>query len=114
MKILYTVLLCVLSLFSADEESFISDYEYAKMLYANPRGIGCVKCHGEKGRGEVIARYVHKGKPKTLIAPKINDMKFDEFIQGFKKPHKVMPKYFLTDDEIKSIYYYLTSKEEEF
>jgi argininosuccinate synthase len=38
-------------------ESFISNLEYGQMLYKNPRGIGCIKCHGDNGKGKLIATY---------------------------------------------------------
>ena len=113
MKYILFAFLILTSVFS-EEDGFISEYEYAKMLYSNPRGIGCVKCHGEKGKGDVIARYVHKGTPRTLIAPRLNKLTFKAFKKGFKKPHKVMPKYFLTDKEIESLYFYITTNEDEY
>ena len=36
---------------------FITKSEYAKMLYQNPRGIGCHKCHGDKGEGALMVKY---------------------------------------------------------
>ena len=50
-------ILGILSFFCAVlfAESFISDYEYGQMLFKNPRGIGCNKCHGENGEGSLIA-----------------------------------------------------------
>lgn len=32
--------------------SFITKYEYGKMLFNNPRGIGCNNCHGDDARGK--------------------------------------------------------------
>ena len=43
----------ILGLFcgAAFASDFITKNEYAKMLYQNPRGIGCDKCHGSGGEG---------------------------------------------------------------
>lgn len=94
-------------------EDFISKSEYAKMLYQNPRGISCIKCHGNKGEGGTIAKYKTFDKKnnkiitKTLQAPKINDLDFDIFTKALKKSKGMMPSYFLTDDEISSLYEYV-------
>ncbi len=93
-------------------QDFISPYEYGKMLYQNPRGIGCDKCHGVKGEGKVIAFYKHKGKKKSLLAPAINNSNEQKFLKSLNKKSKIMPKYFLTKDEIKSLYYYIKKSKE--
>ncbi len=78
------------------------------MLYKNPRGIGCDKCHGTKGKGRIIAKYKEKGEIKYLKAPAINNLSRQEFFKAFKsKKHKIMPKYFLTNNEINTLYLYL-------
>ncbi len=89
------------------DDSFITNLEYAKMLYHNPRGIGCDKCHGRYGEGKVIARYKKKGKILYLKSPKINTVSKEDFFKSFSSPHKIMPKYFLTYQEINSLYFYL-------
>ncbi|MBP6498144.1 MAG: cytochrome c [Campylobacteraceae bacterium] len=91
-------------------EDFITKMEYAKMLYSNPRGIGCNKCHGEKGEGSVISQYVLKGKTVVLEAPNITNVSKERFFQALSTPHKVMPTYFLTWHEIDSLYYYVSSE----
>ena len=88
----------------------VSDKEYAKMLYFNPRGIGCNLCHGNSGQGSIIARYKSKGKKEILRAPAINTLGLVEFSKALKKTHRVMPTYFLTDQEISILYFYVTSK----
>jgi len=106
------------SLFSNEDLSFITNYEYGQMLYSNPRGIGCVKCHGENGKGDVIATYQDREKngqiiTKTIIAPDISQKTIDEFkkVLNVKKSESlVMPTYFLTNEEIESIHYYITNK----
>ncbi len=108
------LIFAVFSLFGDD--SFISYKEYAKMLYKNPRGIGCNKCHGERGEGKIIAVYYIKDKTtkqkikKELKSPSINNISKIEFFKSFKKKHKVMPTYFLTAKEIESLYYYIKNQ----
>lgn len=80
------------------------------MLYSNPRGIGCNKCHGEKGEGAIISKYILKGKETTLSAPALSNVSKERFFQALTSPHKVMPTYFLTWQEIDSLYYYVSSE----
>lgn len=103
-------LLCFMLLFVSNtfgNDSFITNMEYAKMLYKNPRGIGCNKCHGINGEGKILARYKEKGKTAYLKSPNINSLSKEDFFKSFKKRHKIMPKYFLTYQEINSLYFYL-------
>ena len=80
------------------------------MLYSNPRGIGCISCHGERGEGSIIAKYKHKGEEKELVAPAINSLSKKKFFKALKGSDSVMPKYFLTKDEIEVLYFYVTSE----
>ena len=113
MRSVFLILLFCVAIFGAD---FITKTEYAKMLYLNPRGIGCDKCHGAKGEGSLISKYKHFDKKanKTvddeLRAPKINDIDFESFKAALTKPKGVMPSYFLTDDETTILYEYITNK----
>jgi len=103
-------------------ESFISNFEYGQMLYKNPRGIGCIKCHGDNGKGKLIATYVNDktGEVEKIVAPDITKVSYKIFYNRIKYSkvlkkgkfkalnYSVMPKYnYLVDDEIKSIYNYL-------
>lgn len=88
---------------------FITKDEYAKMLYQNPRGIGCDKCHGPHGEGMVLSSYVDKaGKKVEIRAPRIDNIPLKRFYNSFERKSKLMPVYFLTDDEKAYLYYYLT------
>ena len=113
MRSVFLILLFCLAIFGAD---FITKTEYAKMLYLNPRGIGCDKCHGAKGEGSLISKYKHFDKKanKTvddeLRAPKINDIEFESFKAALTKPKGVMPSYFLTDEETTILYEYITNQ----
>lgn len=94
-------------------EDFISPMEYAKMLYQNPRGIGCDRCHGLYGEGKTIAKYKRKGKNRTLKAPAINNISKEKFAKALTKQDSIMPTYFLTKFEIQSLYYYVTQNKKE-
>jgi len=101
------ILFLILPIILFSSSSFITPLEYASQLYKNPRGIGCGKCHGEHGEGMVIAEYMHKNKKKTFSAPAINTIGFKEFYKVLNKRNKGMPRYFLTNGEIKALYLYL-------
>ena len=113
MRSVFLILFFCVAIFGAD---FITKTEYAKMLYLNPRGIGCDKCHGAKGDGSLISKYKHFDKKanKTvddeLRAPKINDIDFESFKAALTKPKGVMPSYFLTDEETAILYEYITNQ----
>jgi len=114
--------------------SFITKYEYGKMLYENPRGISCVKCHGKDARGKKITTFIHiRNKKKytcTIKSDDITDITYKNFLltldPRLKKPKKKfakneickkltygnsMPTYFLTNEELNSIYFYLKNKD---
>ncbi len=99
----------------AKTDWFITKLEYGKMLYNNPRGISCAKCHGENAQGKVIAKYYIKKKKekvlKILKAPDITNVSFEKFQKKlFHKQLSVMPKYdYLTNKEINAIYLYIQS-----
>ncbi|MGB5868495.1 MAG: c-type cytochrome [Arcobacteraceae bacterium] len=126
-----TTLLCAKTDFN---NSFITKFEYGKMLYANPRGISCAKCHGDDAKGKKIASFTHiRNKVKyncTIRSEDITNISYKNFIATLdprlEKPKKKfakdqicekliygnsMPKYFLTNEELNSIYFYLTNKE---
>ena len=105
-------LIYILILFnSIYAESFITNEEYSAQLYKKPRGIGCNRCHGKIGEGMEIARYKHKGVEKVFKAPNIKNLNYKDFEKALKKRNKGMPRYFLTDFEIKALYSYVhTSK----
>ncbi len=110
MRIMLFMFVMILSLHAED---FITKMEYAQMLYANPRGIGCNLCHGLKGEGTVIAKYKVKGKKRELVAPPINQLSKERFFNGFEITDSVMPKYFLTNKEIEALYFYVTKEQNE-
>ena len=110
--------------------SFITKFEYGKMLYNNPRGIGCNSCHGDDAKGKKIIDFKQEHDKKiyncNLSVPNIKDIDyaiFSEKINSKKNPNKkfekeevcekmiyyanVMPTYFLCEEEIEAIYYYI-------
>jgi len=97
------------------EDWFITKLEYGKMLYNNPRGISCAKCHGKHAQGKIIAKYYetknNKKILKTIKAPNIQNISFEKFKKKlFHKYLSVMPKYdYLTNEEINTIYLYISS-----
>lgn len=100
------------------DNSFITKKEYGAMLYKNPRGIGCDKCHGNVGQGKLIAKYKQKDKKsnklieESLIAPAIKHLSLNDFKKILmKKRNKSlsMPTYFLTEEELTSIHFYITT-----
>ncbi len=107
-----------------DNDSFLLEIEYGRMLYNNPRGISCSKCHGKEGKGgQTIAKYYDKySNPKLLKGINITGYAFSELkaslANKFKDKnnhrvrHKIMPIYYLTDTEIEAIYKYLKSVNE--
>jgi len=106
------------------QESFLSSVEYGRMLYKNPRGISCSQCHGKEGKGgQKIAKYYDKNRnPKLLKGVNIISYSLEELKASLEnkyrennrsKPHKIMPMYYLTDEEIKAIYDYLQNSNKE-
>ena len=111
--------------------SFITKYEYGKMLYNNPRGIGCNSCHGNDARGRKMVDFKQEVRDKkiyncSLVVPDIKDIDYKTFstkVNSKKNPNlkfekdqvcekliyyaNVMPTYFLVEDEIDAIYYYI-------
>lgn len=113
-------------------DSFITKYEYGKMLYNNPRGISCAKCHGDDAKGKEIGIFKHVIKKRVyncvIESNDISNISFQLFKAKLdpdiklKRPRfnsdqvcermiygNTMPKYFLTQDELESIHYYITN-----
>ncbi len=108
----YLLPLFLISALFADE-SFITESEYGQMLYNNPRGIGCIHCHGKRGEGALIARYKDDGKEYELRGPDIRKVTLETLKRSLPKRHRIMPTYFLTESEIRAIFHYLHMEGEE-
>ncbi len=100
-----------LALAVGQAESFITKEEYAAGLYHNPRGVGCHLCHGETGKGKMIAKYKEEGKEQVFAGKPINKLPFKEFYLKLNSRIIGMPRYYLTDTEIQTLYYYLHREE---
>lgn len=107
-KILIFNLLLYIVVYGND---FLTPYEYGKALYKNPRGIGCIQCHGQYGEGSIISYIKQNGKLKPIIAPKITNITFDKFEEGLKLGKGFMPQYDLSVSEIVSLYIYLNPQQ---
>ena len=92
------------------QEDFISHYEYGEMLYANPRGVSCSQCHGKSGEGTTIVEYRDIHGKQSLKGSDIRQESLQSMIHSVNTYHKVMPRYYLTDEEVKAIYDYLKIK----
>lgn len=104
MKFILTILLPIIIY---AKSSFITPMEYSSSLYKNPRGIGCDNCHGEKGEGVLVATYIHKEKKKEFRGSVINNVIYSDFKDALNKAKKGMPRYYLTESEIKALFFYL-------
>ncbi|PAF51223.1 hypothetical protein BKH43_02715 [Helicobacter sp. 13S00401-1] len=99
---------CLLASSVAFGQDFLTDKEYGRQLYLDPRGIACIKCHGDDGKGSFIAKYTTRsGKVKEITAPDITNLDYEGFKEGVMNGKGVMPKYYLTDEEIHAIYVYI-------
>ena len=100
------------------------------MLYNNPRGIGCNSCHGNDARGRKMVDFKQLHDKKiyncSLVIPDIKSIDYQTFstkVNSKKNAHvkfekeqvcdkliyyaNVMPTYFLVEDEIDAIFYYI-------
>jgi mono/diheme cytochrome c family protein len=103
----------LLQVFSYSED-FISHFEYGQMLYNSPRGVSCAKCHGKDGRGVVIASYLSDDAKRVyLSSPDIREVSLDKMIEMLNSSHDIMPKYYLTNQEITAIYDFIQESKKE-
>lgn len=108
------LLLGFCALQSANGADFITQKEYGKMLYENPRGISCGSCHGKNGAGSKIANFKRSSKKSAkeqiLGAPNITEISLEKFKDALLKGKNIMPRYYLTDEEIAAIYEFVAIK----
>jgi len=100
-------LLLLFTLFYSLNADFISKYEYGKMLYENPRGISCKKCHGDTAKERCIAIIKKGDKNIDVTAPAIRNISKESLKKGLKKGRHFMPLYKMTDSEIDALYIFL-------
>ena len=98
------------SSFVLAQEDFITHYEYGEMLFANPRGVSCSQCHGISGEGTTIVEYRDIHGKQVLKGSDIRKESLESMIHSVNAYHKVMPRYYLTDEEVKAMYDYLKIK----
>ena len=96
------------------QEDFISHYEYGEMLYANPRGVSCSQCHGKNGEGQMIVEYRDIHGKQVLRGSDIRRDSLTTMINAVKSYHKIMPRYYLTDEEVEAIHDYIKMKNQEY
>jgi len=68
-------------------------------------------CHGELGEGRKIATYKEEGETKVFQGSPINRTAFVDFYHRVNSKIVGMPRYYLTDTEIQTLYYYLHREE---
>jgi len=108
-------LLFVLPLLLGANEDFISHYEYGEMLFNNPRGVSCSQCHGKDGAGTIIVKFRdEEGKQAVIKGSDIRRETLQSMIKSINSYHEIMPRYYLTDEEVKAIYDYLQEKNENY
>ena len=108
-------LLFVLPLLLGANEDFISHYEYGEMLYNNPRGVSCSQCHGKDGTGTIIVKFRdEQGKQAVIKGSDIRKKSLQTMIKSVNSYHEIMPRYYLTDEEVKAIYDHLQKKNEKY
>ncbi len=101
----------LLTFIYAENGGFLTEFEYAQMLYKEPRGISCVRCHGEKGEQvfqiDYVAFYKQREYQKEIVVDPIHLLPFEKFRAGVMRSGRFMPTYRLSNFEIKTIYRYL-------
>ena len=107
-------LLFVLPLLLGANEDFISHYEYGEMLYSNPRGVSCSQCHGKDGAGTTIVEFRDIHGKQAIKGSDIRNESLQSMINSVNSYHEIMPRYYLTDEEVKAIYDYLQKKNENY
>ena len=90
---------------------FLTKFEYAQLLYQEPRGISCKVCHGEIGESIVIFNYYsyyrNRRREGKVIAQPINKLSFEQFKRGLLRKNRFMPFYRFSSKEIEALYFYL-------
>ncbi len=105
----------VLPLLLGANEDFISHYDYGEMLFNNPRGVSCSQCHGKDGAGTIIVKFRdEEGKQAVIKGSDIRRDTLQSMIKSVNSYHEIMPRYYLTDEEVEAIYDYLQEKNESY
>jgi mono/diheme cytochrome c family protein len=107
-------LLVLLPLLLGANEDFISHYEYGEMLYSNPRGVSCSQCHGKDGAGTTIVEFRDIHGEQAIKGSDIRKESLQAMVKSVNSYHEIMPRYYLTYEEVKAIYDYLQKKNENY
>ncbi len=114
MKRSLLLLSCIFVMHLHADEDFISHYEYGEMLYNTPRGVSCSQCHGKRGEGTTIVEFRDIHGKQQIKGSDIRRETLHAMINSVNSYHKIMPRYYLTDEEVKAIYDYLQEKNREY
>jgi len=114
MKRSFLLLSCLFMMHLHADEDFISHYEYGEMLYNNPRGVSCSQCHGKKGEGTTIVEFRDIHGKQQIKGSDIRRETLQTMINSVNTYHEIMPRYYLTNEEVKAIYDYLEKKNREY
>lgn len=107
-------LLVLLPLLLGGNEDFISYHEYGEMLYNNPRGVSCSQCHGKDGAGTTIVEFRDIHGEQAIKGSDIRKESLQAMVKSVNSYHEIMPRYYLTYEEVKAIYDYLQKKNENY
>ena len=108
MRVFIVVLLVINILSAKEKDNFISKFEYGQMLYENPRGVSCKRCHGPLGKGSFIASFIDsKGKIHKFYGSDIRNLDFATFKKQVETGGRIMPRFYLTNKELEAIYNFI-------
>jgi adenine-specific DNA methylase len=84
------------------------------MLYNNPRGVSCSQWHGSSGEGTKIVEFRDIHGKQAIQGPDIRKESLYRMVNSINRYHEIMPRYYLTNEEVKAIYDYLQEKNREY
>ena len=84
------------------------------MLYNNPRGVSCSQCHGKEGEGTTIVEFRDIHGKQAIKGSDIRKESLQSMINSVNSYHEIMPRYYLTDKEVKAIYDYIQKRNENY
>ena len=113
-RAIFLILLFITEVQATDDNNFLTKYEYSMMLYVEPRGLSCIKCHGLTGRKTDKLRYYkytsksRRYKTREVKVKPIYKLNFVDFRKAvLSRKNRFMPTYKLSHTEIEYIYFYL-------
>lgn len=97
-----SVFIGLLILCAEASSAFLTAKEHGAMVYHQPRGVSCAKCHGGRAEGRTIATYTVKKESKTLFAPPLKGLDAKNLKNGLER-HRGGPPYHLSSEEYESL-----------